>query len=56
MSDMPICEMYLTCYANNNCNPADACGSNDGVCGVNTVGGGSAPQSAAVATYNCACM
>jgi hypothetical protein len=54
-SDMPICEKYIQCYITNSCNPNDACGQNSGICGVNTVGGGSAPESAAVATYNCAC-
>jgi hypothetical protein len=54
-SDMPKCEMYLQCFAANDCNPADACGSNDGVCGVNTIGGGEAPLMAATQTYHCAC-
>jgi hypothetical protein len=54
-SDMPKCEMYLQCFAANDCNPMDACGSNDGVCGVNTLGGGEAPLMAATQTYNCAC-
>jgi hypothetical protein len=55
-SDMPACEKYLTCYETNDCNPADTCGSDpDAVCGVNTVGGGEAPHTAAVATYTCAC-
>lgn len=53
--DKPVCETYIACYIANGCNPADSCGQMDGVCGVNTLGGGSAPQSAAVATYNCAC-
>jgi hypothetical protein len=54
-SDEPICEKYVSCFADNDCNPSDACGSNDGVCGVNTLGGGGAPLAAAVQTYNCAC-
>lgn len=54
-SDKPNCELYITCYMTNSCDPSTACGSNDGVCGVNKIGGGSAPQSAAVATYMCAC-
>jgi hypothetical protein len=54
-SDVPKCEQYLMCYSTNNCNPNNACGSQDAVCGVNTIGGGTAPQMAAVATYNCAC-
>jgi hypothetical protein len=55
-SDMPICEMYIQCYINNSCNPTTSCGSNpDGVCGVNKIGGGGAPETAAVATYMCAC-
>ena len=43
------------CYEANNCNPHTACGSMDSVCGVNTLGGGNAPQTAAIATYDCAC-
>jgi hypothetical protein len=54
-SDKPNCELYIACYMTNSCDPSTACGSNDGVCGVNKIGGGSAPQSAAVATYMCAC-
>lgn len=54
-SDMPACEKYIACYLANNCNPADACGQMDGVCGGNTIGGGSAPVTAAQATYTCAC-
>jgi hypothetical protein len=55
MSDMPICKTYVMCFATNNCNPNTACGTNGGVCGVNTIGGGEAPYTAAVTTYNCAC-
>jgi hypothetical protein len=54
-SDQPACEMYLMCFRTNQCNPADACAQGNGVCGVNTLGGGSAPLLAATATYNCAC-
>jgi hypothetical protein len=54
-SDMPVCEMYVRCFIQNSCNPGTACGSNDGVCGVNTIGGGEAPYQAAVQTYDCAC-
>jgi hypothetical protein len=46
---------YIPCYIANNCDPSTACGQNDGVCGVNTLGGGSAPQTAAIATFKCAC-
>jgi hypothetical protein len=46
---------YLPCYEANNCNPNDSCATNpDGVCGVNTLGGGNAPQTAANNTYACA--
>ncbi len=56
LSDHPVCELYLTCYRNNDCDPNTSCGTNpSGVCGVNTIGGGSAPQSAAITTYDCAC-
>jgi hypothetical protein len=54
-SDKPKCEEYLACFRDTPCDPNTACGSNDGVCGLNTIGGGSAPYSAAVATYECAC-
>jgi len=55
-SDHPVCEKYLTCYATNNCNPSASCSTNpDGVCGVNKIGGGTAPQTYAIQTYNCAC-
>lgn len=54
-SDKPICEKYIQCFITNDCNPHMACGSNNGVCGVNTIGGGYAPYNAAVATYDCAC-
>jgi hypothetical protein len=55
-SDRPKCEEYLECYRTNDCVPTAACGQNDGVCGVNTIGGGQSPREAAVATYTCACM
>jgi hypothetical protein len=55
MNDMPKCEQYLACYLANDCDPADPCGMLSGVCGVNTIGGGNAPEAAAVATFNCAC-
>jgi hypothetical protein len=54
-SDQPICQKYLACFAMNACDPNTSCGSNTGVCGVNTIGGGEAPYTAAVATYACAC-
>ncbi len=54
-SDVPICQMYLTCFIQKRCKPSTPCGSNDGVCGVNTIGGGEAPFQAAVQTYDCAC-
>lgn len=53
--DVTACMAYLSCYETNNCNPHTACGSMDAVCGVNTIGGGNAPQAAAIATYDCAC-
>ncbi len=54
-SDMPTCQKYLACFIQNGCNPSAACGSNDGTCGVNTIGGGEAPYTAAKMTYDCAC-
>ena len=55
-SDKPKCQEYLDCYIANLCEPVDACGQLDGVCGVNTIGGGNAPRDAAIATYMCACQ
>jgi hypothetical protein len=57
--DVTTCKnVYLPCYVNHNCNPNDnaqgQCGYQDGVCGVNRLGGGSAPQTAAINTYACA--
>jgi hypothetical protein len=54
-TDKPTCEKYLSCYLTNVCTPTDACGLQNGACGVNTIGGGTAPQLAAIRTYNCAC-
>jgi hypothetical protein len=54
-SDVPTCQKYVRCFIDNDCNPGTACGSNDGVCGVNTIGGGEAPYQAAVQTYDCSC-
>jgi len=58
-SDIPYCQQYVACYATNDCNPHDnsngQCGYQDGVCGVNTLGHGTAPQSAAIASFDCAC-
>jgi hypothetical protein len=54
-SDEPKCEDYIQCFLNNDCTPSTSCGSMDGICGVNTIGGGLAPYNAAVATYMCAC-
>ncbi len=49
---------YLPCYEKYDCNPADKgqgqCGNQDGVCGINKLGGGSAPQTLALGTYACA--
>jgi hypothetical protein len=53
--DVPKCEEYLQCYITNGCNPNAPCGDNDAICGVNTIGGGQAPRSTAMAVYDCAC-
>jgi hypothetical protein len=53
--DVTKCMQYLTCYETNGCNPHTSCGAMDAVCGVNTIGGGNAPQTAAIATFDCAC-
>jgi hypothetical protein len=52
-NDAVVCRQYLRCFAT--CDPSQPCGAADGVCGVNTLGGGMAPYAAAVATYHCAC-
>jgi hypothetical protein len=58
-SDIPYCQLYVACYATNHCNPHDngngQCGYLNGVCGVNTLGHGTAPQSAAITAFDCAC-
>jgi hypothetical protein len=51
--DAIVCQRYLRCFTT--CNPSQPCGAMDGVCGVNVVGGGTAPYAAALATYRCAC-
>jgi hypothetical protein len=51
--DAVVCRRYLRCFAS--CDPSQPCGAEDGVCGVNTLGGGTAPYTAAVTTYRCAC-
>jgi hypothetical protein len=51
--DAVLCHQYLHCFAA--CDPSQPCGTADGVCGVNTLGGGTAPYAAAVTTYRCAC-
>lgn len=51
--DAVVCRLYLQCFAT--CNPSQPCAAPDGVCGVNTLGGGTAPYMAAVTTYRCAC-
>jgi hypothetical protein len=54
-ADQPLCRQYIQCFIAQDCNPNTACGANDGICGVNKIGGGAAPYQAAVATYDCAC-
>ncbi|MGC4070742.1 MAG: hypothetical protein QM784_40015 [Polyangiaceae bacterium] len=54
--DVTYCEAYVKCFLENDCKPTDTCAtSNDGVCGVNKVGGGSSPGKGAAAVYTCAC-
>jgi hypothetical protein len=52
-ADAALCRKYLHCFST--CDPSQPCGDVDGVCGVNTLGGGTAPYAAAVTTYRCAC-
>jgi hypothetical protein len=51
-SDLKMCQNYLSCYVTNNCNPS-TCGGQDQVCGVNTLGGGTAPKQIADSAYSC---
>jgi hypothetical protein len=54
--DITYCEAYVKCFLENDCKPTDTCAtSNDGVCGVNKVGGGSSPGKGAATVYTCAC-
>lgn len=53
--DVPRCEEYLACYLTEACPPDNLCRGPDGVCGVNRIGGGAAPQAAADAVWQCAC-
>ncbi len=55
-NEVAKCQEYLSCFAENDCLPPDSCTmSNDGICGVNTIGGGMSPHDAAVETAECAC-
>jgi hypothetical protein len=59
MGDVAHCKTYLQCFAANGCDPTvagTACASNSGICGPNTIGGGTAPMQAAIQTYKCACQ
>lgn len=54
-SEIEACEQYLECYRSLECLPEQPCRGPDGVCGVNTIGGGAGPELAAVAVWDCAC-
>ncbi len=54
MGDVATCQRYVACYETNNCNAADSCSTNPDGCGVNKIGGGNLPQTAAEAVYTCA--
>lgn len=47
-----MCRTYLSCYSSNNCGPS-TCGGQDQICGVNKIGGGTAPKQIADAAYDC---
>jgi len=51
-SDRKMCATYLDCYAAHDCGPS-SCGSQDDVCGVNKLGGGTAPKTVADQVYAC---
>jgi MYXO-CTERM domain-containing protein len=53
--DRLTCIQYLDCYYTNNCGPR-SCGGNDGTCGVNTIGGGTAGQPIANQVYTDLCL
>ncbi len=55
-SDIPLCEAYVQCYLDNDCDPTstEACATT--TCSVNEIGGGNAPQQAALDVYRCACV
>jgi hypothetical protein len=55
--DITKCHEYITCFETEGCDPADSCAtSNDGICGVNNVGGGTAPRDQARNTWeDCGC-
>jgi hypothetical protein len=50
--DLKMCANYLACYKANACGPT-TCGGQDQVCGVNKIGGGTAPKDIADQTYAC---
>jgi MYXO-CTERM domain-containing protein len=53
--DRLTCIQYLDCYYTNNCGPR-SCGGNDGICGINTIGGGTAGQPIADQVYTDLCL
>ena len=54
-SEAPNCQRYVQCYQQFWCLPGQPCREPDGTCGVNTLGGGTEPQTAAEAVWDCAC-
>lgn len=53
-SDRAACSLYLDCFAGNSCGPS-TCGGIDDICGVNTIGFGTAPRDIANQVYGCLC-
>jgi hypothetical protein len=53
-SDHQACSVVLDCYVTNSCTPS-TCGTNDQVCGQNTLQTGGAAFDVALTVYNCLC-
>jgi hypothetical protein len=54
-NEIAECQVYVDCFIDNACSPTATCADNDGVCGVNTLGGGTAPFNHASWVFSCAC-
>jgi hypothetical protein len=55
-SEVTKCVEYLACFIEETCEPTASCATSpDGKCGVNTIGGGHTPATAAATVYGEAC-